>query len=62
MFALVHDSILAEVPDDEVDSYTKKLTELVQMDRGMSIPGCPIGCDFDVAQDYSLGKYEKMYG
>lgn len=62
MFALVHDSILAEVPDREVDNYIEKLERFVQQDRGMSIPGCPIGCDFDVSQDYSLGKFEKMYG
>ena len=32
------------------------------MDRGISIPGAPVGCDFDVHDDYSLGKFEKMYG
>lgn len=63
IFALVHDSILAEVPDDEVDHYMEKLVEFVQMDRGVSIPGCPIGCDFEIVhEDYSNGKFEKMYG
>ena len=61
MFALVHDSILAEVPEDEVEHYSAKLQEFIQKDRGLSIPGAPIGCDFDVADDYSLGKFEKMY-
>ena len=63
IFALVHDSILAEVPDGEVDHYMEKLVEFVQKDRGVIIPGCPIGCDFEIIhEDYSNGKFEKMYG
>ena len=63
IFALVHDSILAEVPEGEVDEYMLKLAEFVQMDRGLSIPGVPVGCDFEIIhQDYSGGKFEKMYG
>jgi DNA polymerase I-like protein with 3'-5' exonuclease and polymerase domains len=62
IFALVHDSILAEVPEDEVEVYSEKLQHYIQLDRGVSIPGCPVGCDFDVADDYSLGKFEKQYG
>lgn len=54
MFALVHDSILAEVPDEEIDDYVTALRGFVQMDRGVSIPGTPIGCDFEIAQDYSM--------
>jgi len=61
IFALVHDSILAEVPEDEVELYSKKLLEFVQRDRGLSIPGAPIGCDFDIGGDYSMGKFEKFY-
>jgi DNA polymerase I-like protein with 3'-5' exonuclease and polymerase domains len=62
IFALVHDSILAEVPEDEIEHYKHKLQDFVQMDRGLSIPGCPIGCDFEVVHDdYSNGKFEKMY-
>lgn len=63
IFALVHDSILAEVRDEDVETYCGVLKEFVQMDRGVSIPGCPIGCDFEVIhQDYSNGKYEEQYG
>jgi DNA polymerase I-like protein with 3'-5' exonuclease and polymerase domains len=62
IFALVHDSILAEVPEDEIEHYNEKLLQFIQMDRGLSIPGAPVGCDFDVAEDYSLGKFSKMYG
>jgi len=62
IFALVHDSILAEVPYNEVDTYCDQLQHYVQMDRGISIPGAPVGCDFEVGDDYSMGKYEKQYG
>ena len=61
IFALVHDSILAEVSMDYVDEYSAILKECVQKDRGFSIPGCPVGCDFDVHDDYSLGKFEAKY-
>lgn len=61
IFALVHDSILAEVQDDYVDEYSEILRTNVQKDRGMSIPGCPIGCDFDIGEDYSFGKFAKQY-
>ena len=61
IFALVHDSILAEVPDDEVDFYCEMLQKIIQKDRGVSIPGAPIGCDFEIGEDYSMGKWEKLY-
>lgn len=62
IFALVHDSILAEVPNEEVDHYKEKLAHFVQLDRGVTIPGCPIGCEFEVVhEDYSNGKFEKQY-
>ena len=61
IFALVHDSILAEVPEDEIELYSKKLQEFIQKDRGLSIPGTPVGCDFDIGEDYSFGKFAKKY-
>lgn len=62
IFALVHDSILAEVPVDEVDEYTSLVVASLQRPRaGLVIPGCPIGCDTEVGEDYSFGKYEKLY-
>lgn len=54
IFALVHDSILAEVPESEIDEYCDTLRKFVQKDRGLSIPGTPIGCDFEIAEDYSM--------
>ena len=62
IFGLVHDSILAEVPEDEVEHYCEKLLHFVQMDRGIAIPGAPVGCDFEIDEDYSMGKFVKMYG
>ena len=62
IFALVHDSILAEVPEDEIEHYSERLQHFVQLDRGVSISGAPIGCDFEVGDDYSMGKFEKLYG
>ena len=62
IFALVHDSILAEVPDEELDTYCKELKAIVQTDRGLSIPGYSIGCDFEIGDDYSFGKFEEKYG
>jgi len=58
IFALVHDSVLAEVPDDELDQYQDALRGFIQKDRGVSIPGFPIGCDFEVGPDYSFGNDE----
>jgi len=62
IFALVHDSVLAEVPDEEVEAYCEILKRNIQKDRGLSIPGAPIKCDIEVGDDYSFGKFEKMYG
>ena len=62
IFALVHDSILAEVPEEEIDTYSEKLKYWIQLDRGINIPGAPVGCDFDIGEDYSMGKFEKEYG
>jgi DNA polymerase I-like protein with 3'-5' exonuclease and polymerase domains len=62
IFALVHDSILAEVPETEIEEYTHNLRTFIQKDRGLSIPGCPIGCDFEVGDDYSFQKFEEKYG
>ena len=61
IFALVHDSILAEVKEEDVDEYMEIVRTCIEKDRGISIPGCPIGCDFDVDEDYSLGKFKAKY-
>ena len=62
IFALVHDSILAEVAESDIEDYCEILKHFVQLDRGVSISGAPVGCDFEVGEDYSMGKFSKQYG
>ena len=61
IFALVHDSILAEVKEEEVDKYSTYLKTCIETDRGLTIPGCPIGTEFEVGDDYSFGKFEEKF-
>jgi DNA polymerase I-like protein with 3'-5' exonuclease and polymerase domains len=61
IFMLVHDSIVALVPDHEVEHYCEILKTCTQVDRGCSIAGTPIGVDQEVGQDYSFDKFEKHY-
>ena len=61
IFMLVHDSIVAILHDDDVKEYCEILKRNTQKDRGCSIPGCPIGVDQEIGQDYSFGKFEKRY-
>lgn len=53
LFALVHDSILAEVADELIPLYTKMAKHALQVDRGISIPGSPIGVDIEVGPNYA---------
>ncbi len=61
IFMLVHDSIVAVVKDEDVEAYCSVLKECTQRERGCSIAGFPIGVDQEIGQDYSFGKFEKMY-
>lgn len=61
IFMLVHDSIVALVPDDEVEMYCAILKRNTQKDRGCSIPGQPIGVDQEIGEDYSFGKWDEHY-
>lgn len=54
IFALVHDSILAEVKDEYIELYTTKLKEITQKDRGLSIPNRPIGIDVEIGTNYAF--------
>ena len=60
IIALVHDSIICEVVERDIDMFNAKLKEFVQTDRGLNIEGCPFVCDFEIGDDYSFGKYEKF--
>lgn len=65
IFALVHDSVVAMVREDQVDVYSEILVSCLQKDRGCSIAGAPIGVEFDSEEggsvDYSCGKLEGAY-
>ena len=61
IFALVHDSIVAEVREDLVDIYKALLRKHIQANRGVMIPGFPIGIDIEVGDDYSFGKFEEKF-
>jgi hypothetical protein len=45
-----------------VEYYKETLDKYIQMDRGLSIPGCAVGTDWDIGNDYAFGKFEKKYG
>lgn len=58
LFATVHDSIVAEVRNDMLDTYASVLKSNLQKDRGVFIPGCPIVVDVEVGPSWGeLSKY-----
>ncbi len=59
--ALVHDSLVLECKEEEVEEVSKMMAKLTQKDRGCSIPGQPIGVDLDIGDDYAFGKFDKQY-
>ena len=61
IFMLVHDSIVSIVREDQVEEYCAILKRNTQKDRGCSIKGCPSGVDQEIGNDYSFGKFEKVY-
>lgn len=61
IIALVHDSLVLEVADKDIEEVSKVMAEFTQKDRGCSIPGQPIGVDLDIGEDYAFGKFDKQY-
>jgi DNA polymerase I-like protein with 3'-5' exonuclease and polymerase domains len=61
IIALVHDSLVLEVVDKDIEEISKVMAEFTQKDRGCSIPGQPIGVDLDIGEDYAFGKFDKQY-
>lgn len=53
IFALVHDSIVGQCHKDDVDKVKEILRRCTQKDRGVSIPGVPIGVDFGYGESYA---------
>jgi DNA polymerase I-like protein with 3'-5' exonuclease and polymerase domains len=56
IFALVHDSIIAEVKIEDKARYLQIMAEETQKDMGVSIPGSPVGLDVEIGEDYSFVK------
>lgn len=65
IFALVHDSVVAKVREDQVAEYLEILIRRLETNRGCSIPNHPIGVDVESedggSEDYSSGKLLKKY-
>ena len=53
IFALVHDSIIGACHKDDVNKVKQILWNNTIKDRGVSIPGCPIGVEFDYGESYA---------
>lgn len=58
IFALVHDSIIAEVKVEHLERYLQILKQETQRDFGVSIPGHPMGIDVEIGEDYSFIEYD----
>jgi DNA polymerase I-like protein with 3'-5' exonuclease and polymerase domains len=53
IFGLVHDSILGQCHKDQVDEVQSILQKFSEVDRGVSISGCPIKVDFGYGESYA---------
>jgi len=54
IFGLVHDSILAEVSEKDMDAYCDILRKNIEKDRGCNISGCPILYDIEIGDTYAF--------
>ena len=52
IFATVHDSTVAEVREDMIDTYINALRSNLQRDRGVFIPGKPINVDIEIGPSW----------
>ena len=63
--ALVHDSIVAIVKEEDVAEYTARAVGFMEEDIGLNIEGAPMTLEADSetggSRDYSCGKLEKQY-
>jgi len=51
-FTVVHDSIVAEVQENYVDEWVTNVKGFLQKPRGIEIPNCPIGVDFEIGPSW----------
>lgn len=65
IIALVHDSVVVEVREDQVELVEKIIVESIQTNCGLGIEGVPVGVGADSeeggSEDYSCGKLKKAY-
>lgn len=61
----VHDSLIVECAEDLVEVVEELLVRNIQKDRGLNIPGAPMGVGRDSEEggsmDYSCSKLKKQY-
>ena len=58
-FTVVHDSIVAEVQDNYVEEWVTNVKQFLQTPRGIEIPNCPIGVDFEIGSSWGeLERYD----
>ena len=58
-FTVVHDSIVAEVHNDYVNEWATNVQQFLQTPRGIEIPKCPIGVDFEIGSSWGeLDSYQ----
>ena len=58
-FTVVHDSIVAEVQENYVDEWVTNVQGFLQKPRGIEIPNCPIGVDFEIGPSWGdLSEYK----
>lgn len=60
-FTVVHDSIVAEVKEELLETYIENARECIQRDRGVSIPDCPIKVDFEIGNSWGELEDEEDY-
>ena len=65
IIALVHDSVVVEVREDQVELVEKIIVESIQTNCGLGIEGVPVGVGADSedggSEDYSCGKLATYY-
>ena len=58
-FTTVHDALVSEIKEEYLDMYVKKHTEISKINRGVGIPDCPIGVEFETGPSWGeLSEYK----
>ena len=58
-FTTVHDSLVSEVKNERVEEYVFIHKKLSEIDRGVGIPDCPVGMEFEIGPSWGeLDEYK----